>query len=418
MNIEDLDFTMHGRFLGENILKTKTTWEKIDANRYLSDKHQEAMDYLNPNKGELKEEDMPYLLFKSADGRDFTIRVSSPMEKMSSGGWSTIAVDVESSYDGTSWKKESNKLPTISSKNGQLYIRGTNNVTPNNKELSGRYGIVFMNTEPRQVIWKVSYDGTEYLEVDKSVDANIKISFDSNLGKQVVEIPQEKIGDYTVVAREMNETFPLYEIDPAINLPVYIDHDGNRRLGEWEDLMYSPKNPDVECYGNIESFVDYKTVENGQHPKLGERQFAYFFPGAFLTKSPALPSLTLSPGCYEGLFSGNTKLKKAPLLPATNLAAKCYSSMFEGCSSLTEAPKLLATKLAEECFNMMFYECRSLVSAPEFLVATDLPEKCYSLMFRGCTSLEGKIHCPKSTADNNNKLVLDASSKATVVFDL
>ena len=99
-----------------------------------------------------------------------------------------------------------------------------------------------------------------------------------------------------------------------------------------------------------------------------------------------LPSITLSPGCYLGMFRDCFSLTTAPELPATTLAESCYDEIFFGCTSLTTAPKLPATELTNECYSNMFVGCTSLTTAPE-LPATTLAEGCYASMFTGCTSL-------------------------------
>ena len=75
---------------------------------------------------------------------------------------------------------------------------------------------------------------------------------------------------------------------------------------------------DIACIGNIESLLDYTTVESGAHP-------------------------TMANYCYSSMFQGCTALTQVPLLPATTLALDCYSYMFYGCASL----KLSSTQTDE-----------------------------------------------------------------------
>ena len=119
---------------------------------------------------------------------------------------------------------------------------------------------------------------------------------------------------------------------------------------------------DIACIGNIETLLDYVTVEAGEHPAMAAR-------------------------CYEYMFSDCSSLIQAPELPATTLADNCYEYMFSGCSSLIQAPELPATTLATNCYAFMFYECPSLIQAPE-LPATTLAFCCYKCMFNSCTSLK------------------------------
>ena len=92
---------------------------------------------------------------------------------------------------------------------------------------------------------------------------------------------------------------------------------------------------DIACIGNIETLLDYVTVEAGEHPSMATH-------------------------CYEYMFSGCSSLIQAPELPATTLAANCYAFMFYECPSLIQAPELPATTLAFRCYKDMFSSCTSL----------------------------------------------------------
>ena len=92
---------------------------------------------------------------------------------------------------------------------------------------------------------------------------------------------------------------------------------------------------DIACIGNIETLLDYVTVEAGEHPAMATH-------------------------CYEYMFSGCSSLIQAPELPATTLAANCYAFMFYECPSLIQAPELPATTLAFRCYKDMFSSCTSL----------------------------------------------------------
>ena len=180
---------------------------------------------------------------------------------------------------------------------------------------------------------------------------------------------------------------------------------------------------DIKCIGNIESLLNYTTVESGGHPTMAN--YCYYrmfsdcasliqaptlsavrlanncYSGMFrnctsLTQSPALPAVTLASECYYNMFSGCCNLTQAPALPATTLMYGCYASMFNGCISLTETPVLPATTLAMNCYMGMFSTCTSLVQAPA-LPATTLAAYCYSYMFNTCTSLTQVPILPATT---------------------
>jgi hypothetical protein len=143
----------------------------------------------------------------------------------------------------------------------------------------------------------------------------------------------------------------------------------------------------VACSGNIETLLDYATVDNGEHPAMAARCFSRLFSGCTaLSRAPELPATTLADSCYRSMFQGCVGLTEAPELPATTLADSCYRGMFRDCTGLTAAPELSATTLAVDCYGLMFYDCTGLREAPE-LPATTLAESCYGSMFRGCTAL-------------------------------
>ena len=154
---------------------------------------------------------------------------------------------------------------------------------------------------------------------------------------------------------------------------------------------------DIACVGNIETLLDYATVEAGEHPAMATHCYEYMFSDcSSLIQAPELPATTLAANCYAHMFSGCSSLIQAPELPATTLADNCYEYMFSGCSSLIQAPELPATTLATNCYAFMFYECPSLIQAPE-LPATTLVTYCYEYMFCGCSSLIQAPELPATT---------------------
>ena len=154
---------------------------------------------------------------------------------------------------------------------------------------------------------------------------------------------------------------------------------------------------DIACIGNIETLLDYVTVEAGEHPAMATHCYEYMFSGcSSLIQAPELPATTLAANCYKNMFSGCSSLIQAPELPATTLADNCYEYMFYKCSSLIQAPELPATTLAANCYAFMFYECPSLIQAPE-LPATTLVTHCYEYMFSCCSSLIQAPELPATT---------------------
>lgn len=121
---------------------------------------------------------------------------------------------------------------------------------------------------------------------------------------------------------------------------LYLRGTGNTKFSymDMSIFNYIPwtiSGTDVRCDGNIETLLDYATVEAGQHPVMAEE-------------------------CFAGLFMECISLVQPPTLPATTLANYCYDSMFQGCTSLTQVPALPATTLTKGCYENIFYGCTSL----------------------------------------------------------
>ena len=178
---------------------------------------------------------------------------------------------------------------------------------------------------------------------------------------------------------------------------LYLRGTGNTVMTGYSYSSWQLDGSDIACIGNIETLLDYATVESGQHPTMGNACYYDIFSDCTsLTHAPYLPATTLSSVCYYGMFSGCTSLTRAPELPATTLADSCYGYMFSRCTGLTQAPKLPATTLANECYYRMFKDCTSLTRAPE-LPATTLADFCYEQMFLECTSLTQVPELPATT---------------------
>ena len=197
-------------------------------------------------------------------------------------------------------------------------------------------------------------------------------------------------------------TTPLSSVNSNDEYVLYLRGTGNTVLShhdETEDTYagWVINGTDVRCNGNIETLLDYATVETGQHPAMANYCFCSLFANCTaLTKAPDLPATALVEGCYSSMFTGCTSLIKAPALPATTLATLCYAIMFSGCTALTQAPALPATTLAGGCYVGMFGDCASLTQAPA-LPATTLIDLCYYGMFRNCTSLAKAPALPATT---------------------
>ena len=178
---------------------------------------------------------------------------------------------------------------------------------------------------------------------------------------------------------------------------LYLRGTGNTVITSTSQTSWELNGSDIACIGNIETLLDYATVESGQHPTMGDYCYFRMFEGCTsLAQAPKLPATTLASNCYCDMFRDCTSLTHAPALPATTLVNGCYFGMFEGCTSLTHAPALPATTLANYCYYNMFYRCANLAHAPA-LPATTLVNGCYFGMFEGCTSLTHAPALPATT---------------------
>ena len=157
-------------------------------------------------------------------------------------------------------------------------------------------------------------------------------------------------------------TTTLSSIDNNGEHVLYMRGTGNTVITrEMSDHRWVLIGSDIACSGNIETLLDYATVQEGNHPTMGASCYTFMFADCTsLTTAPALPATTLTNECYYGMFNNCTSLTTAPALPATTLANQCYADMFQGCTSLIQAPALPATTLAKRCYYHMFYGCTSL----------------------------------------------------------
>ena len=235
-------------------------------------------------------------------------------------------------------------------------------------------------------------DGESYLTFSS------KNSFTLKTGK--------KTWDGTLEYFASDETWTVWDgsywdsLSPAYSgteYVLYLRGTGNTVITSSSQTSWELDGSDIACIGNIETLLDYATVESGQHPTMGDYcYFRMFEDCTSLARAPELPATTLSNNCYVDMFKNCTSLTHAPALPATTLVRSCYLEMFKGCTSLAHAPALPATTLVRSCYLEMFLGCTSLTQVPE-LPATTLADSCYFRMFLGCTSLTKAPELPATT---------------------
>ena len=258
------------------------------------------------------------------------------------------------------------------------------------------------STEPDYIKNRPFYTGdTEIVKIDKKYlpflpkpSGEAYLTFSSSNSFTLSTEKNRKIWDGTLEYFTSDGTWTVWDGTSVLSAEpngggyvLYLRGTGNTVMTGNSNLSWKLDGFDIACIGNIETLLDYATVESGQHPTMGDYCYSDMFENCTgLTRAPELPATTLSVSCYNGMFEGCTSLTQAPALPATTLSVWCYAYMFSRCTSLTQAPELPAIALANYCYLGMFKDCTSLTQAPA-LPATTLAESCCYSMFEGCTSL-------------------------------
>lgn len=173
----------------------------------------------------------------------------------------------------------------------------------------------------------------------------------------------------------------------------------------------------LSVLGNIETLLDYTTVESGKHPAMGDDTYFGLFAETPLVDASnlTLPATELSNCCYKQMFVGCESLVAVPTLPAMTLSLGCYDGMFMG-TAITEMPELPATKLADDCYANMFMICYNLQSVSA-LPVTELANGCYNQMFFEATGLEEIPALPATTIPSNAYAYMFASCSQIIVSE-
>ncbi len=322
---------------------------------------------------------------------------------------------LEYSTDAVNWTEWYGKQ--ISSVNGKLYLRGTDNTyitNGNNKQFvltgtaiacSGNietlldYETVGKNSHPPMksncfaYLFKECANLTEAPELPATTLATACYSGMFIKCTSLTEAPE-------LPATTLKNSCYSYMFSQCTNLTKAPDLPAEvlkqkcyrNMFQECTSLTEAPDLPAetlaTECY----AFMFYMCTNLTKAPSLSALNLAesccmsMFSSCSSLTEAPALHATVLAKGCYQYMFNECTSLTKAPVLPATTLDVNCYQGMFSGCSSLTKAPDLPATTLAVGCYQSMFSKCTNLSTIP-VLAATALKKNCYTQMFFNCENL-------------------------------
>lgn len=125
--------------------------------------------------------------------------------------------------------------------------------------------------------------------------------------------------------------------------------------------VFSGEGLQISIDGNLETILDWQTVQQGNHPSMSNYCYARLFKGcASLIKAPELLAIQVSRSGYYEMFHSCISLTTPPSLPATQLSTSCYGGMFTNCTSLIKIPCLPAENLADQCYQYMFSNCSNI----------------------------------------------------------
>ena len=222
----------------------------------------------------------PHISFIEENGEQFTLKTSN-----TAANWDGTLEYSTNTQDWTTW----NGSEISSSKNGKLYLRGTNNT-------------------------RISY---------------VTKSFKLTSGKRIYCVGNiENLLDHPTVTIGKH---------PTMANDCYM-----AMFQGCDSLITAPSLPasalTSQCYVSMfHGCTSLMTAPELPAMTLANYCYSQMFHGCTsLTTAPELPATTLVDGCYNQMFQGCTSLTTAPSqLPAAKLANRCYSMMFYQCTSLT-----------------------------------------------------------------------------------
>ena len=305
----------------------------------------------------------PYLTFSSSD--DFTLAIYNSAKNWDGTIYYSTDAENWSTWDGTT---------TLSSLDGKLYVRGSNNSKLNTAYVQG---------------WFV-------LTPDSSNTINCSGNIENLLDWETVE---------------------------AGNHPVMADYCFYRLFLNCTALTKAPDLPattlSAKCYSNMfAGCTSLATAPRLPATTLAVSCYSGMFYNTALQDPPALPATTLAISCYDSMFKNCASLGVPPALPATTLAESCYKEMFYGCSWLAYMPTLpanLETTIVwpDYCYQKMFYGCiRLLILTPmQNRNATSISHgtSCFEGMFMNCSNVK-VLQTPDPVGDYQNYLFTTFSS--------
>lgn len=228
--------------------------------------------------------------------------------------------------------------------------------------------------------------GSMWIEVPPNA---LKFSSDSAFTLSVSSPKWNGTIEYSTDGGRTWTTWNGSRLSGTADQPIYLRGRNNTRISYASGAGSSRfEFTGKHCTGNIETLLDYQTVENGNHPSMDDSCFnSFLYYNTALETAPDLPAPILTQWCYDNMFAYCSALVNPPKIAATSMDVNSCLNMFAFDTSLVTPPQLLATDLAPQCYDGMFVYCTSLTTLPK-LPANTLEDYCYEGMFSGCSKIK------------------------------
>ena len=267
---------------------------------------------------------------------------------------------------------------TITADNGYTLNGATISITMGGVDITSTAysdGVIYIPSVVGNIVIEIS--AVEYIvpTEDPFITFSGPDQFDINVYNPVwdgtVEYSTDKstwnVWDGTTLNSSLNAGTGLEEL--------YLRGTGNTVISAYEDpstyqINYGPFNiacesRSVDISGNIETLLDYQSVQNGIHPPVGSNCFRRMFYQCgriYDCSSLKLKTLITTYACYRQMFESSS-IVYAPQIYATDFAERCCQNMFGDCWLLETLPEIVALTFASRSCNSMFISCSNIYLA-------------------------------------------------------
>jgi len=248
--MESQEFTMFGRFLGENVISKKITWKIIESNRFYVSHKEEAVQYLI-YKGYKLEDD----IFKD---KEETGSGDTPTDNPEGNpGTGDTPVNPDPTPDNPPVEETGLKYPD----NSLSYVTLSNNSNENEFTLWAPAG--------------KKWDGKLFYSTDKE-------NWNEWDGGKITS------QNNAVYLRGEENTTVTYRATDRTTTSLHTDKT-------------------VDFSGNIENLLDWKKVADGEHPKVSDFGLVNVFYYQLLGNVELeMPTVEISTGMYNDIFNAST----------------------------------------------------------------------------------------------------------------